>query len=180
MSLKDLLAEKQKDIADKWVQAVNGTYPFGTIGFLRTKSDPFINPVGQRNKETARAFVSSFLDDEPDAEELSKVIGEFVKVRAIQDFTPEDAVGIILALKPIISETLGDRLTAYVREHGLKEYQLLEGHIDALALLAFGAYARCQSKVADMRVDEFKRRHSQIIRQAERLMNKEFPEHRLK
>ena len=180
MSLKDLLAEKQDEIAEKWVQAVNGTYPFGTVGFLRTKSDPFINPVGQRNKETARAFVASFLDNEPDADELSKVIDEFIRVRAVQDFSPEDAAGIIMALKPIISETLGSRLNAYVKEHGLKEYQLLEGHIDALALLAFGAYARCQNKMADMRVDEFKRRHSQIIRQAERLMNKEFPEHRLK
>lgn len=180
MSLKDLVAEKQKEIAAKWVEAVNGTYPFGTIGFLRTKKDPFVNPVGQRNSAAAETFVSSLLDDEPDAEALGAVIDEFIKVRAVQNFSPEDAVGIILALKPIISEILGDNLTTYIKEHGLGEYQLLEGHIDALTLLAFGSYTRSREKLADLRIDEFKRRHSQIIRQAERLMNEKFPEHRLK
>lgn len=180
MNLKNLLAEKQKEIAEKWVQAVSGTYPFGTVGFLRTKTNPFINPVGQRNKVAAEAFVSALLVDEPNQAELSEVIDEFIKVRAIQNFCPEDAVGIILALKPIINEILGDKIFSYAKEHGLKEYQLLEGRIDALALLAFGSYARCREKLADMRIDEFKRRHSQIIRQAERILNRELPEHRLK
>lgn len=180
MSLKDLLAEKQKEIAEKWVQAVSGTYPFGTVGFLRTKKDPFINPVGQRNNVAAEAFVNSLLDAEADQEALAATIEEFIKVRAIQNFSPEDAVGIILALKPIINEILGDSLAGYIKEHGLKEYQLMEGHIDALALLSFGAYVRCREKMAEMRIDEFKRRHSQIIRQAERVLNEKFPEHRLK
>lgn len=175
-----MLAEKQNELADKWSQAVSGTYPFGTVGFLRTKSDPFINPVGKRNNVTAEAFVAALLADEPDLEELSAVIDEFIRVRAIQEFSPEDAIGIVLALKPIIYEVLGDKLTNYVKAHGLKEFQLLEGRIDALSLLSFGAYTRCREKVANMRIDEFKRRHSQIIRQAERVLNKEFPEHRLK
>lgn len=180
MSLKNLLAAEQKNIAEKWLQAVSGTYPFGTVGFLRTKKDPFINPVGQRNNVAAEAFVSSLLDDEPDEDALAEVIEEFVRVRAVQNFSPEDAVGIILALKPIISEVLGDKLTNYIKEHGLREYQLLEGHIDALTLLSFGSYVRCREKMAEMRIDEFKRRHSQIIRQAERVLNEKFPEHRLK
>ena len=180
MSLKNLLVEQQKEIAEKWIQAVSGTYPFSTVGFLRTKSDPFINPVGQRNKVAAESFVAALLADEPDQEELSEVIDEFIKVRAIQNFCPEDAVGIILALKPIINEVLGDKLVRHIKEHGLTEYRLLEGRIDAINLLAFGAYVRCREKVAEMRIDEFKRRHSQIIRQAERVLNEKFPEHRLK
>lgn len=180
MSLKNLLAEKRKEIAEKWVQAVNGTYPFGTVGFLRTKSDPFVNPVGQRNREAAEAFVSSLLEDEPDADALARVTEEFVRVRAIQDFTPQNAVGVILALKPIINEVLGEKLTLYVKENGLEEYRHMEGHIDALLLLAFNAYTACQNKVADMRINEFKRSHSQIIRRAERVLGEEFPEHRLK
>lgn len=180
MSLRDLLAEKRAEIADKWLEAVNGTYPFGTIGFLRTRRDPFVNPVGQRNRQAAEAFTAALLEAEPDQEALSAAIDEFIKVRAVQDFSPEDAVGIILALKPVIGAVLGGRLDAYVKEHGLEEYRLLEGHIDALALLAFGSYARCREKMAGMRIDEFKRRHSQIIRQAERVLNQQFPEHRLK
>lgn len=184
MSLIDLLAEKQKDIAVKWVDAVSGTYPFGTVGFLRTKNDPFINPVGKRNRVAAEAFVACLCADaaalEADETGLAAIIDEFVKVRAVQDFSPEDAIGIIFALKPIITEVLGESLITYIKEHGLDEYRLLEGRIDAIALMAFGAYARSRDKMADMRIDEFKRAHSQIIRQAERLMNRELPEHRLK
>lgn len=180
MSLKDLLAEKKQDLAEKWMAAVNGTYPFGTVGFLRTKTDPFINPVGKRNRVAAEAFVAGLCEDEPDADALARVIDEFVKVRAVQDFSPADAVGIILALKPIISEVLGESLVTYVKEHGLEEYRLMDGYIDALALLAFGSYVSCREKMADMRINEFKRAHSQVIRQAERVLNQKFPEHRLK
>lgn len=180
MSLKNLLAEKQNEIVEKWIQAVSGTYPFGTIGFLRTKSDRFINPVGQRNKAAAELFTAAILDDGIDQDELGEVIDEFIRVRAIQDFSPEDAVGIIWALKPIINDVLGDSLDAYIKEHGLKEYRAVEGRIDAITLLAFGSYTRCREKVSAMRIDEFKRSHSQIIRRAERVLNEKFPEHRLK
>lgn len=180
MSLKDIVAKNQKEITAKWIEAVNGSYPFGTVGFLRTKTNQFINPVGYRNNVAAEAFVACLFEDEPEEEAISGIIDEFIKVRAVQDFSVEDAVGIILALKPVISDVLGESLEAYIKENGLKEYRILEGHIDALTLLAFGAYTRCREKMADLRVDEFKRKHSQIIRQAERVLNQKFPEHRLK
>lgn len=180
MGIKDLLAGHQEQIKEKWIEAVNSTYPFGTIGFLRAQNNPFVNPVGERNREAAAALVQSFLDDTPNQEELSEVIEEFIRVRAIQDFSAEDAFGIVYALKPIIYDILGDKLDEHAKARGLGDIRWLDSHIDALVLLAFGAYCRCRDKLADMRVDDFKRRHSQIIRQAERVLNQKFPEHRLK
>ncbi len=180
MSVKELLAEHRTRIAEKWIEAVNGTYPFGTIGFLRTQSNPFVNPVGQRNREAAQAMLQSLIDEEPDQEALTAALEEFVKVRAVQSFSPEQAVGIVYALKPIVYEILGARLEEEAKTKGLDDIKWFERHVDALALTAFGIYSRCRDTMAEMRIDEFKRRHSQIIRQAERVLNEKFPEHKLK
>jgi hypothetical protein len=43
----------------------------------------------------------------------------------------------------------------------------LESRIDAVALMAFGAYARFRESLHLMKVDEFKRLNSQMLRLAE-------------
>ena len=218
MSLKQHLAEKKSVIIEKWIAAVHGTYPFGTIGFLRTQQNPFVNPVGERTKVAAEAFVSALLESgeasgagTPEtggtADKMAAALDEFMRVRAIQDFSAEEAVGVFFALKQIISEVLEE--SPYLpgrpghaeqtgpshksggsgeaaEERGGKEFfarQLrerleLESNIDALAVMAFGSYARHRDLLADLRVKEFKRRHSQVIRRAERTLGEDLSEYK--
>ena len=178
MRLRNMLAEKKDEIVRQWVAAVNGTYPFGTVGFLRTQNDPFINPVGRRTREAAEVFTAALISGERDAELLSQAMDDFIQVRAVQDFPAETAVGIIYAFKQIIREQLGGQLAQSWGKEPLFELLEVEADIDALALMAFGAYARQREKLANLRVEEFKRGHSQIIRQAERVLGRSFPEHR--
>lgn len=172
--LKDLIRSRKDQIIRKWTDLVHGTYPFNTVGFLRTRSDRFINPVGQRTDRAAQAFVESLCADTPDEKDLREATMDFIRVRAVQDFSAEETVSVLFNLKPIIRETLGEDLAKFIKEHGPQEMWELEANIDALALLAFAAYAACRDKVAELRIDELKRRQSQVLRQAERVLNEDF------
>ena len=164
-ALYSLLLPKRETMAARWIEIVHGTYPFDTIGFLRTRKDRFANPVGYRTEEAAKALMDVLFADQPDEDALRKAVDEIVRVRAVQDFAPETAVGVFFALKDIVRRVVeeSNQLTE-VMPALLK----LESRIDAVVLMAFGAYARFRETLHLMKVDEFKRLNSQILRLAEK------------
>ncbi len=163
--LYSLLLPKRDAMAARWIEIVHGTYPFETIGFLRTRKDRFANPVGYRTEEAARALMEVLFSEQPDEDALRNAVDEIIRVRAVQDFSPETAVGVMFALKDIVRQA--------VEESGqmaevMPALLQLESRIDAVALMAFGAYARFRETLHMMKVDEFKRLNSQILRLAEK------------
>ena len=164
-ALYSLLLPKREAMAARWIEIVHGTYPFDTIGFLRTRKDRFANPVGYRTEEAAKALMDVLFADQPDEDSLRKAVDEIIRVRAVQDFPPETAVGVIFALKDIVRRVVEE--AGQVAE-AAPALLALESRIDAVALMAFGAYARFRESIHMMKVDEFKRQHSQILRLAEK------------
>ena len=164
-ALYSLLLPKREAMAARWIEIVHGTYPFDTIGFLRTRKDRFANPVGYRTEEAANALMDVLFADQPDEDSLRKAVDEIIRVRAVQDFAPETAVGVFFALKDIVRQVVEEaNQLAEVMPALLK----LESRIDAVVLMAFGAYARFRETLHLMKVDEFKRLNSQILRLAEK------------
>lgn len=164
-ALYSLLLPKRESMAARWVEIVHGTYPFDTIGFLRTRKDRFANPVGYRTEEAAKALMDVLFADQPDEDALRRAVDEIIRVRAVQDFAPETAVGVFFALKDIVRQVVEEsNQLAEVMPALLK----LESRIDAVVLMAFGAYARFRETLHLMKVDEFKRLNSQILRLAEK------------
>ena len=156
----------QKDaLISRWVEIVHGTYPFDTVGFLRTLKDRFANPVGYRTEEAAKTLAEIMFTETPDIEAMQKAAEEIIRVRAIQDFPPEAAVGVFFAMKQLVRDALDKSGQTAQALPALLE---LESRIDAVVLMAFGAYARCRETLHQMKVDEFKRKHSQILRLAEK------------
>lgn len=163
--LHDILWEQKDSLSKKWIDIVHGSYPFETVGFLRTRKDQFANPVGYRTEQAAVALLDVLFMEKPDEEQTSKAIEEIIRVRAIQDFSPEVAVGIFFAIKDIVREV--------VKKSGQMESCLpalldMESRVDAVVLIAFGLYARCREKLHLLKVEEFKRSHSQIVRLAQK------------
>lgn len=164
-TLYSLLLPQKDAMAARWIAIVHGTYPFDTIGFLRTRKDRFANPVGYRTEEAAKALMEVVFSEQPDEGALRNAVDEIIRVRAVQDFSPETAVGVIFALKDIVRRVVED---AGRTEEAAPALLALESRIDAVALMAFGAYARFRESIHMMKVDEFKRLHSQIFRLAEK------------
>ena len=160
---------QRETITARWIDVVHGTYPFDTIGFLRTRKDRFANPVGYRTEEAAAALVNVLFSENPDEAPLLAAVDEIMRVRAVQDFSPETAVGVIFALKDIVRRVVND---AGCMAEVMPALLMLESRVDAVALMAFGAYARFRETLHIMKVDEFKRLNSQILRLAEKKAEK--------
>lgn len=168
-ALYSLLLPKKEALAARWIDIVHGTYPFETIGFLRTRKDRFANPVGYRTEEAAKAIMEVLFSDQPDEDALQSAVDEIIRVRAVQDFSPETAVGVIFALKDLVRQEINE---SGRMEEVIPALLLLESRIDAVVLMAFGAYARFRETLHRMKVDEFKRLNSQIFRLAEKRAEK--------
>ena len=86
-----------------------GTYPIDTSGFLKTTKDRFANPVGGAVSDGLGSMFDELLND-MDRETLIPNIEPMIKIRAVQNFSPSQAVSFIFSLKKIVRETLSKKL----------------------------------------------------------------------
>jgi len=115
--------------------------------------DPFANPVGHVLREGTRGIVSALVDD-VDAETIRRHLNDMVRIRAIQEFTPSQALAFVFRLKDAVWTELG----SVVKDPGLgDQLRELDRRIDRIGLGAFDSYVACREQVFDLRVNEVKR-----------------------
>jgi hypothetical protein len=149
-SVRKMLETKRTSVLEKWRRLIFKTYPPDSVGTLRNHRDRFGNPVGYAiNQETGTIFDE--LLHEMDPLKLATSLENIIRVRAVQDFSPSGAVGIIFALKQVIREELAGEATGKELIAGLLEF---EARIDRVALLAFDIYIRCREQIYEIRVNE--------------------------
>ena len=106
MNLKQCLIEKKPAILKKWFDAVVETYPNETSAFLKKQKAQFTNPVGFTLSEgTEHLFDALLRGMLPDT--VSRFLDSIVRIRAIQEFTPSEAVAFIFQLKQIVRQERG-------------------------------------------------------------------------
>lgn len=163
MKLLQLLSEKQKAILDRWLSLIFSTYPPETAGFLRTEKDRFSNPVAYRISEGAKGLVKAVIFGAT-PEELYQYLDEIIRIRALQQFSPSQALAFVFFLKKVVREELAQEIKADPALAG--EMLELESQIDGLALLGFDVYLKRREKLYEIRVDEVKRSVSGLLRKA--------------
>jgi hypothetical protein len=160
--LKTILAEKRSIILDKWIDQILATYPPETANFLREKKSRFTNPVAHSVSEGVDGIFACLLQ-ETDREKVTPFLDNIIRIRAIQEFTPSQAISFIFFLKKIIR----DELAKEIRDNSLSdELTLLEDNIDSLGLLAFDVFMRCREKLYDIKANEMKRTTFRLLQQA--------------
>jgi len=152
--LYERLAAQRQAILEAWLARTADTYPRQTAPLLREQRDPFRNPVGQVLREGLSALLDVLLG-EGDLEAAAPALDRVVRLRAVQDFTPGEAVGFLFLLKGIIREILGTPGDAGGPRDPL---EAVEDRIDRLVLLGFDRYAACREQMAEIRVHEAQRR----------------------
>ncbi len=160
MKISLLLSEKKHEIAKTWFDLIAGTYPQDTANFLKTQKNRFGNPVGYTISEGIDVILAE-LSGEMDVARVSRHLDNIIRIRAIQDFTPSQAVGFIFLLKQVIRKELADE----IREHQLCDELLkIESHIDQLANVSFDMYMACREKMYKLRANELRNRTSRILK----------------
>ncbi len=162
MTLKELVREKQKPILKKWYNLILDTYPREAAAFFRKNRDRFENPVGARISEGIEGILEQLVG-ENDPEKLSQAIDLIVRVRAVQDFSPSEAVKFFLLLKQAIREVLAKELE---EPKVLQEFLRLSEEIDLIGLKAFDIYMDCRERLYHLKVEEWKRKLYMLLRRA--------------
>jgi hypothetical protein len=152
-NLKQTLKDQRSAILQKWLQSILETYPSDAAKFMQNQKDKFHNPVGQTfNTELEVLFDELFLD--MNKEKIYSSLDNIVRIRAVQDFSPSQAVTFLFQLKSILLDEIFDLLQD---DSNRKEYFVIIAKIDHLILATFDIYSKCREKIFDIRLKEMKK-----------------------
>lgn len=159
MLLKEILTKEKSEIVSAWFDHLVDTYPSDSENFLRNQLNEFSNPIGHTLRNETETLFQLLLDDlNPDETKTS--LDRIIRIRAVQDFKPSQALEFFLALKKIIR----NRLMEIIAENQmLDQLYSLESDIDRMSLMAFDVYTECREDLLTVRWGELKRRYAKLL-----------------
>lgn len=162
MSLEKFLEERKSAILERWFASILETYPTDTRQFLQKQKNRFANPVAHEISQGIEEIFNNILKG-ANPEDVSPFLDKIIRIRAVQDFTPSQALGFIFDLKRLVREELAENMGESSISESLWE---LERKIDALGLMSLDIYTKCREKLYELRVKEVKNRVGRLIERA--------------
>ena len=150
--LYELLVKNKSSIVSKWIKLILDSYCIESSKFFNMEKNQFSNPVGNIISTNAKSIFDEIIGNR-DFERICILLTDIIKIRAIQDFSPSEAVGIVFLLKKVIREELNKEIN---QEKLLDEITELEFVIDKTALIAFDLYMESREKVFQIRLNDAK------------------------
>jgi len=154
MKISKLLAQHKTEIVKQWFEIAIKSYKTDVAQFLKTQTDQFANPVGSALSQNLEPLFDE-LCGQMNAETLSATIDPVVRIRAVQNFAPSQAVAFIFSLKRVTRTVLKKELNS---DKLLRELYDFDLKIDVLGLIAFDAFMACREKIYDLKANEMRNR----------------------
>jgi hypothetical protein len=151
VTLANLLSARKEAVIEEWFRKIAGTYAPDAALFLKAEKDSFANPVGAAFRRGLVGLYEGFLDN-AEAKELAPFLDEIVRIRAVQDLSPSEAVSFVYFLKDLVRKVAADEQW----KGGNAELTAMEDRIDRLALQAFDNYMACRETLFDIKVRELR------------------------
>lgn len=150
MELNEALLKKKQNILSLWTERTLDSYT--SPGFFKQSKDPFANPVGV-NIANSLSDLFTLLLDKADQHSFHKPLDQVVRIRAVQDFSPSQALAPILELKWVVKQVFSaDKETKPL----LGQLDSFDCDIDRMALAAFDIYTDCREQLYRNRIREIK------------------------
>ncbi|MCL4474928.1 MAG: RsbRD N-terminal domain-containing protein [Nitrospirae bacterium] len=157
--VRDLLSRKKSALLERWFDIVLETYPSESSGFLKNKKRQFANPVGYTISQGLEDLLDELLQErEMDIEKVSSVLDSIIRIRAVQDVTPSQALAFVFRLKKVLREEGGTAPS--------EEIEALESRIDAIALISFDLFMKCREKIYDLKANELRNMTFRLLQKA--------------
>ena len=141
--MKQHLTQNRTAILEGWFDLVLQSYPDQAGKFLGGKKDAFANPVAASARECL-AGILDFLIEGGEIAQLSARVEPFVKIRAVQEFTPVRALAFVFLVKNVVREQLDGQLGDPAVVRALLDF---ESDIDGVALVCFAHYSEAREKL---------------------------------
>ena len=152
--LQGLIQKHKSEIIKNWFDATIQTYAPDTAQFYKDQKDQFGNPVGSITSQGIEFLLDQLLDTW-DPEAIKAYLDPIIRIRAIQDFSPSQAIGFILLLKKVLRDNLANELQ---KDANALQLLAFESKIDQLCLLAFDQYMDCKEKIYELSANETRNR----------------------
>jgi hypothetical protein len=160
MTLRDLLAERQPALSERWLDAIFADYGEEAAATWRRERDRFANPFGHVLKTELPQLVRA-INGDGELAAAAPALEAIIRIRSVQDLAPSRAVAFVYSLRDVIRAELAAELADAALA---AELAGLERRIERLALLAFDVYVRCRDQVFRLRNDELKRSVAALLR----------------
>ena len=152
MKIYDLLAEKKPVVLKQWFDLIIETYPEETTSFLKNQNAQSRNPVTQAIYAGIEGIFDGLVN-EAEAGKLNIYLDNIIRIRAIQDFSPSEAVSFMFSLKEVIRKELEKEICD---QKMFKELLALESRIDSLANTSFEIYMKCRETLYENKANEMR------------------------
>ena len=161
MQLENLLIQKKDVLLKEWFNQVVETYPEETLKFFKKLKDDFSNPVGTNIYRGLEAILQELFQG-MDHETLKSFLDPIIRIRAVQGFTPSEAVSFIFDLKSVIRRAMSKEILSKQSE----ELLAFESKIDVVGLISFDIYMSCREKIYELKANEIKNRTFRALKKA--------------
>lgn len=159
MSWVEAIDRNKQKIINQWFQAVVETYPEETAKFLKSQKNPFLNPVGAAIKEGLEGILNWIISGGQTGE-VTPFLDRIIRVRAIQEFKPSDALKFIADLRWIVREVCSaEAEIASVIDN-------LNALVDRLLMESFDVFSKCREDLYEVRLQEVKNRTFRLLQRA--------------
>jgi hypothetical protein len=160
MNLHELITARRSAIRVKWQKLILESYPANARDFFQNRKAHFQNPVGAAlENQTATLLEALCLGLESVNDQA--LVEDWIKIRAVQNFTPAQALNFIPLLKLTLRETLGSDIHT---EQLSLQMQNLETRLDGLLLTAFDRYMVAREKLYEIQAGEWRRQSYLALR----------------
>jgi hypothetical protein len=150
MNVSEALKNNKDKIFLLWTERTLDSYI--SSDFFKRSLDQFANPVGANIRAgLTRLFSLIVSGAEPD--ELAEPLDQIIRIRAVQEFTPSQAVAPILDLKGVVRQVFSAEKEY---RHLLSELTAFDCDVDRAALKAFDLYMECRDRLHKARIRELK------------------------
>jgi hypothetical protein len=157
--LQEIMRDRRDVVAQRWLEEVLSSYPEDAAALFQREQDPFANPLGHSVREGTRGLLEAIFGD-MDPEEIHKHLDSIIRIRAVQQLAPSQALAFLFSLKPILVRMLPE---GAADPETVREMQTTEDRINQVALMAFDLYTECREEVSKLRINEVKRQVTWVI-----------------
>jgi len=161
--LEIFFQEHKSFIMETWFDALLKSYSPEAARIFKREKDPFANPVGYNIHLGLEGVLDWFIKKEKD-DNASDALDKIVRVYAVQDFTPSQAVAFLIVLKQIIKKQMKNHYKS--QDEMWAYWQVFDAQVDNLMLIAMDLYTNCREKLYQIKVDEANKRVFSILRRA--------------
>ncbi len=160
MELVKRLSDVKQEMVREWIRKTMDSYPTEALNVFNRNKDKNANPLPHIISKNIELLFEELLHG-ISPEKTAPILGDIVRLKAVQDFIPSDALKFVFELKPIIREHFKDEIG---EKNVMNELWKFEQEIDKLAGMAFDLYVKSREKLFEIRANEIKNQTHMLIR----------------